>query len=63
MTKLKIAIVAAAATVAFAAPSFAQNFQGFGLPSVIADGQTAPQTQKPVAMKTQKHVKHINETR
>jgi len=63
MTKLKIAIVAAAATVAFAAPSFAQNFQGFGAPSYITDAQTAPQTQKPVAMKTQKHTKHVNQAR
>ena len=53
MTKLKVIIVAAAVTVAFAGPSLAQNFQGFGAPSSATQQQDqAPTQSKPVKLKT-----------
>jgi hypothetical protein len=64
MTKLKIALVAAAGVAAFASPSFAQNFQGFGAPSSVTDAQqSAAQTQKPVSLKTEKPAKHVHTAR
>jgi hypothetical protein len=59
MLKLKIAVLAAAGTLALATPSFAQNFQGFGASSSeIAQAQaSAPTQHKAVALKAKKHVK------
>jgi len=60
MLKIKIAVLAAAATFAVATPSFAQNFQGFGASSSeIAQAQSSAPTQhKAVALKAKKkHVK------
>lgn len=53
MTKLKVMIVAAVATVAFAGPSLAQNFQGFGAPSSgYTQQDQAPTQSKPVKLRT-----------
>jgi len=58
MFKTKAVLLAAAATVAFASPGLAQNFQGFGAPSWIMQDETpAPTYQKPVHLKTKRHVK------
>jgi len=64
MSKITLAVLAAAATFAAATPSFAQNFQGFGAPSYITEGQAPAQSQnKPVALKPAKHGKHVNQAR
>jgi hypothetical protein len=61
MFKIKVAVLAAAATFALAAPSFAQNFQGFGAPSEVTQGYGWGQAQnKPVALKTKKRVKAVH---
>ncbi len=53
MTKLKVTILAAVATIAFAGPSLAQNFQGFGAPSYVTQQHDQAHTQsKPVKLKT-----------
>lgn len=58
MFKINVAVLAAAAMLAFASPSLAQNFQGFGAPSWIIQDQTpAPTWQKPVHLKAKRHVK------
>jgi len=64
MSKITLAVLAAAATFAAATPSFAQNFQGFGAPSYITEGRAAAQTQnKPVSLKATKHAKHAQQAR
>ena len=63
MSKITLAVLAAAATFAVATPSFAQNFQGFGAPSTITEGQAPAQSQKPAALKSAKHAKHANQAR
>jgi hypothetical protein len=53
MTKLKVIILAAVATIALATPSLAQNFQGFGAPSSATQQQdNAPAQSKAVKLKT-----------
>jgi hypothetical protein len=62
MSRIKVAVLAAAATLAVATPTLAQNFQGFGAPSSITEGQAAAQTKnKPVALKTTRHAKHAKQ--
>ncbi len=51
MSTLKVAILAAVATVALASPVLAQNFQGFGAPSYVTQDNTQTQS-KPVKLKT-----------
>jgi hypothetical protein len=63
MSKIKLAVLAAAATFAVATPSIAQNFQGFGAPSYITEGQAPAQSQKPVALKSARHAKHADQAR
>ncbi|MBV8840505.1 MAG: hypothetical protein JO000_28535 [Alphaproteobacteria bacterium] len=58
MFRIKAAVLAAAATFAFASPSLAQNFQGFGAPSwIMQDEVPAPTQQKLVHLKAKRHVK------
>ena len=58
MFKIQTAVLAAAATLAFASPSLAQNFQGFGAPSWVTQDQApTPTQQQPVHLKTKRHVK------
>lgn len=53
MSRLKVAILAAVATIALTAPSLAQNFQGFGAPSSATQQQdNAPTQSKAVKLKT-----------
>lgn len=57
MSTIKVTILAAAATLALASPVLAQNFQGFGAPSWVTQGQDeAPAQSKAVKLKT-KHAK------
>lgn len=60
MTKITLALVGVTAALAFATPSYAQNFQGFGAPNYLIEGNTwaAPAQQKPVMLKSHKVVKH-----
>jgi hypothetical protein len=55
MTTLKATLLAAIAMLAFASPSFAQNFHGFGAPSSVTENGTAATQTKPVMLKAQKH--------
>ena len=53
MTKLKVTVLAAAAIIALAGTSLAQNFQGFGAPSSATQQQdNAPTQSKAVKLKT-----------
>jgi hypothetical protein len=53
MTKLKVAVLAAVATIALAGPVLAQNFQGFGAPASATNQQdNAPTQSKAVKLKT-----------
>ena len=64
MSKITLAALAVAATFVVATPGYAQNFQGFGAPSTITEGQAPAQSQnKPVALKPAKHGKHVNQAR
>ena len=58
MSKLKVIVLATAATIAFATPSLAQNFQGFGAPSWATqqqdDAAAAAAHSKAVKLKTQR---------
>ena len=60
MTAFRIVLLAAAAA-AFASPSLAQNFQGFGAPSWVTE-QSQVQQNRPVMLKSQK-VKHQRHAR
>jgi hypothetical protein len=59
MTTLKTLLLAAIAAAAFATPSLAQNFQGFGVPGYVTEGSRTTQD-RPVMLKTHK-VKHHRE--
>jgi hypothetical protein len=59
MSILKTTLLAAVAAVAFASPSLAQNFQGFGAPSWVTESNQSYVTQdKPVMLKSHKATKH-----
>jgi|SoiMetStandDraft_5_1073268.scaffolds.fasta_scaffold382300_1 hypothetical protein len=51
MSKLHIALLGTAAVLAFATPTYAQNFNGFGAPNNVIEGYQAPTQQKPVVLK------------
>jgi hypothetical protein len=51
MSKLNIALLGTAAVLAFATPTYAQNFNGFGAPNNVIEGYQAPTQQKPVVLK------------
>ncbi len=57
MSTLKVALLAAVSSFALASPTLAQNFQGFGVPSYVTQGN-APSQNAPVVLKTHKSVKH-----
>jgi hypothetical protein len=60
MLKIKVAALAAVTTLAFATPSLAQNFQGFGASSEMIQRYESGQAQnKPVALKAHKRVTHV----
>lgn len=57
MSALKIVLMATVVALAFATPSLAQNFNGFGVPSYVTEGASQTTQSKPVVLKAHKATK------